>query len=341
MRERDLMDGRVVLLGATGFLGRALAPALLAAGRQLVMVARRPAAAAVGATFVACDAAHPGALACVLRPGDLLVNATAGSNATILAVVAMARAALADGLARRLVQISSLAVFGQRYGMLDEATVPRPPPWHGYAVAKLRAEAMLRANLSIEASCVILRPGCMYGPGAPIWSDRIGRLLIAGRLGSLGPQARGWCHAVHVNDVAQAVVRALDAPDVFAGIHHVLAPDQLTWNGYFARFAEHLGCGEPKRIAPAQLAAETWAVAPLARLRGRFGQPPADIITPAMRRLFRCRALAVQRRAPLLLASEYRPLEAGLAEAATSLRQRCSAAASTSGVLLPAWATAT
>ncbi len=317
------MCDRIVVLGATGYVGQILVPALVATGRRVTMMARRrPTCVPAMASFAACDATDRNALAEALNTADMVVNAVAGSPSTISRVGENLASILARRPGRRLVHVSSLAVFGQGTGVLCEATAPLSPAFHAYAAAKLRAEAALLAAPSLRRDCFILRPGCVYGVRAPVWSDRIGRLLLARRLGWLGSQARGWCSVVHVEDVVRAVLAALDADDGAVGVHHVVAPDSLTWNGFFARFGLHLGLCNMASIGPVRLAAETWLAAPFDRLRAKFGRPGSDVITPSMRRLFRRRAIVVQRRTPLLAPSSFRPLEAGLAEAAASLLQR-------------------
>jgi nucleoside-diphosphate-sugar epimerase len=317
-----VMSEMIVVLGATGYVGQGLVPALVATGRRVILVARRrPTTVATGARFAVCDTTDRDALTAVLGAADLIVNAVAGSPSTIVRTAVNLVSVLARPPRRRLVHLSSLAVFGQGTGMLSEATVPLPPTFHAYAAAKLLAEAALLAASSLRPNCFILRPGCIYGVGAPVWSDRIGRLLLAGRLGWLGPAARGWCPIVHVDDVVRAILAALESADHAAGVHHVIAAEALTWNRFFVRFGLHLGLSKVASIGPARLAAETWLVTPFDRLRARFGHAGGDVITPSMRRLFRRRAIVVQQRAPLLAPLSLRPLDAGLAEAAASLLQ--------------------
>ncbi|WP_221089561.1 SDR family oxidoreductase [Deinococcus aquaedulcis] len=65
---------RVVVTGASGTLGRALLPLLQAAGAEVLALSRRPGPAAPGLTWAAVDLIQPGALAGVLRPGDVVVH---------------------------------------------------------------------------------------------------------------------------------------------------------------------------------------------------------------------------------------------------------------------------
>ncbi len=304
------LDDRVVVLGATGYLGRAVVGALQEAGRSVVMVARRPPAfKPSGAGFVACDAGDARQLAMAVGQAGALVNATCGSRSAMIRGARNLAAIVEHGAGTRIVHISSLAVFGQVTGIVDETTVPLPKTRHAYAVGKLACEEILR-----NVGAAILRPGCIYGAGAPVWCDRIGRLLLARRLGWLGPAGRGWCNVVHVEDVALSVVRALDHWLGNSGIHHVLAPHRLSWNDYFQRFAGQLGIALP-HITTLQRHAEMFLRSPFIQLcRGA-----EDSITPSMARAFRCRALPVAGR-PILAPHEFHALDDELAQAAAMLQ---------------------
>lgn len=114
---------------------------------------------------------------------------------------------------RRMVYISSAEIYGcpQRSPVSEEApAAPRSP----YAAAKLGAEAMvttLAPALGLPAA--VLRPFSVYGAGSPPTSlvGRLVRQVLAEpevHLGDLRP-VRDY---LYVDDLADAVVRALTAP---------------------------------------------------------------------------------------------------------------------------------
>jgi nucleoside-diphosphate-sugar epimerase len=338
-----MVDDRVAVLGATGFLGRVLVPALLATGRRVTMVARRrPSLIPTGANFVACDAGDANALADAVCDIAQIVNAVSGTPAIMVKTARNLCAILGrrspNETAIGLVHVSSLAVFGQTTGILAEPTIPLPARHHPYGIAKLLAEAILLSEPAISAGCVVLRPGCIYGAGSAVWSDRIGRLLLAKRLGWLGGEGRGRCTIVHVADVAKAIIVALDMGRDIAGMRHLLGPEELSWNDFFSRYGVQLGMPTLSHIGRAQLMAESLVAAPMAKLLASRGRRNPDIITPSMRRLFRSRAVPVSCGAGLLSASNFRVLEDGLAEAARSLFQRDSIAPRLDSADVPTWA---
>jgi nucleoside-diphosphate-sugar epimerase len=339
------MGQRVAVLGGTGYVGQTLVPALVAAGHEVIVIARRaPTSLPQGAMFVACDACDRRALTPALADAEQIVNAVTGEPATIVQVarnLAECASYVAGQNDIRFVQISSLAVFGQTSGMLDEATLPVPARQHRYAAAKLCAETILQADSQMAGRCAILRPGCVYGEGAPVWTNRIGRLLLSGRLGSLGREGCGWCIVIHVADLANAVCAALSSGREMAGVHHLVAPDPVTWNEYFRRFGGHLGLRSLPCIGWPQLAAETWLATPFAHARTRLRQPCPDVISTSMRRVFRNRGMPIHRRRALLQAAAFRALDNGLADAARPLLYHNDLPAATHRHTAPSWANAT
>jgi 2-alkyl-3-oxoalkanoate reductase len=311
------MPGRAVVIGARGYLGRVLVPHLAESGFDVTGLGRSAPAAAVATDFLSCDATNAAALRNALVGIDIVVNLMAGPPRAMTHVAENLSDILRRQQTLRLVQLSSLAVLGRRSGTLDETTKLSPATLHAYGAAKLAAERSLLAVPGVAGRCVIIRAGCIYGPGSPQWVDRLCRLLLAGRLGWLGPEGAGLSPLVHVQDVAQAIATAL-RPASDAGIYHLLSPETLTWNVYFRRLGKRLGIDAMRQIDAARLEAETWITGPArALLSCATGQPP-DRITPTMRHLFRSTARPASARRPLLPAGRFIPHETGIAESVSA-----------------------
>jgi nucleoside-diphosphate-sugar epimerase len=173
-------------------------------------------------------------------------------------------------------------------------------------------------------SVVILRPGIVYGPRSTWWSDRIGRLLCARRLGDLGAAGEGFCNLVYVEDVASAAVLALRARGVEGGIFNLgSAPQIPTWNVYFARYAKALGALPLRLISAQRLSFEQILAAPalkLAETAHRFGplrrwQPPPPI-RPWLLSLCRHKIGMIVTRAETTLGLRWTDLDEALAATA-------------------------
>lgn len=307
------MADRVLVLGAGGFIGRRIVAALAASGWARPVAAGRHAAAlpaGPGVEVRALDATDPLQLGPALEGVSAVINCVAGSPPNIVSAAReMFAAALRSGAPPRIIHLSSLAVYGSARGEVDEST-PLTGAREPYGAAKLVAEQLALAY----PRAVILRPGIVYGPASPWWSDRIARLLVARRLGDLGAAAQGVCNLVHVDDVAEAVVRAVRAAGVEGQIYNLSLPQPPTWNEYFRRYAEALGATPVRRISGTQLTLELALRGPLLKvteLLGRSGGTPP--IRPWLLRL--CRHDITMRATRIVEAFglTWTPLERGLA----------------------------
>ena len=250
------MKSKILVIGASGFIGRRIVNALIATDRFTpVAVSRNATRASFGAGVEAVDldAAHSQALRPLVAASAGVVNCVAGSAESILsstqAIIAAAQGATPS---LRVVHLSSLAAYGSANGVVDE-DAPLRGDLGDYSAVKARTDALMSAC----EFAVILRPGIVFGPSSPWWSDRIARLLLAQRLGDLGSQGSGICNLVYVDDVAQAVVRALDLQDKPFGAFNLAQAVPVTWNEYFARYARALGVAPLRSISATRLAFET------------------------------------------------------------------------------------
>jgi nucleoside-diphosphate-sugar epimerase len=312
---------RVLVLGASGFIGRCTVRQLGQAGVTVIAASRRPVRAqpAVGILSQVLDARKEPELRRALEGTTGVINCVAGDPDSLIAT-ARALFAAATGMrpAPRIVHLSSLAVYGSLGGAVDE-TVPPRGDLGPYSAAKLATEK-LAADC---ASAVILRPGIVYGARSPWWSDRIARLLCARRLGDLGTGGEGFSNLVHVEDVAAAALLALRLPGIEGQTFNLTLSNVPTWNEYFARYAEALGAVPLRRISSRRLAIERHILAPplkLLELAVRWppfrGVPLPPPVRPWLLQLCQHRIAMISTRAETILGMRWTPLETGLKEAA-------------------------
>ncbi len=313
------MTQRVLVLGGSGYVGRHVAQALATARVGMVTsAARNLPEPSHGIDTLALDATDGDRLARALGDVDWVVNCVSGDVATLRAVaVALAGAAARMPQTPGIVHLSSMAVYGNAEGLVDEHA---PPGGRlaGYAAAKLAAEHAL-AELSRR---VILRPGCIYGRGSPQWSLRIADLLRSGRIGDLGRAGEGRSNLVHIDDVSAAVVAAIDTHAALGESFNLAMPDPPTWNRYFDVYARALGV-HPARIRGYRLRLEAMA-APvlvaghsLARRRGAVAATKLPTpIPPSLLHLWRQAIVLDSRRAEDLLGIGWTPLEPAVAATA-------------------------
>ncbi len=219
------------MTGATGFIGGALARALLAQGHELVCAVREPARLDLGAggrwQALRCDLAQvPGED--FWRPHlagvDAVVNAVGilresrGQTFDALharAPMALFRAA-ADAGVPRIVQVSALGA--------DAGAQSR------YHLTKRQADDFLR---SLPVSGAVAQPSAVYGPG----SDAATMFNVMSALPALAmPQSgRMLMQPVHVRDVVDGLLALVQAPPEAPPQVRTVAfvgPRALTMAGY-------------------------------------------------------------------------------------------------------------
>jgi nucleoside-diphosphate-sugar epimerase len=172
---------RMLVTGATGFIGTRLCEWLVSEGHSVIGVSRSGAGSVPGVDYRAVDVADPNALSGCLGSVDCIVHLAGrahmlnkqGDTADLYravncdATLALARMAMAAGV-RRFVFVSSIGVNGNESGdqRFTETSVPQPVA--PYARSKLDAEHGLQALVQSEGmELVIIRPPLVYGAQAP------------------------------------------------------------------------------------------------------------------------------------------------------------------------------
>lgn len=300
---------RVLILGATGFVG------------QRLLARLRSAASA--APFAFEGRVDSAALSSALARADAVVNCTLGKPAAILRAAQALFTAAGERPLRRVVQLGSMTVYGAVTGHIDE----RQPPGSAlgaYAAAQAAAEALALRH----PAAVILRPGVEYGPGCTVWGERVARWLLARRIGDIGAAGSGTCNLIYIDDLIEAIVAALQTPAIEGQVFN-LASSQPSWNEYFERYAAALGVVPVARISAARLWRETRLQAlPLKaaeRLARACGMPAASLppaIPPSLPRLCRQDIRLDVGRAETRLGLRWTPLDDGLRAAAAAFLAR-------------------
>lgn len=246
----------VLILGGAGFVGLNIAQALLAQGRTVVALDSAPLPPRALAAFdalpgrleaVVGDVTDGAAIRDVMgRSVDALVLGAAitpglareaAEPEAILRVNLVSHVpALAQARAagvRRIVNLSSAAAYGAaalREALLTEM-VPADPETL-YALTKFaseRATARLAALWNLDV--VSVRLSAVFGPWEHPTGVRdslsphaqIAALARQGRPAILArPGRRDWVYAL---DVAEAVLRLIDAPHIAHGLYNVSAPE--------------------------------------------------------------------------------------------------------------------
>ncbi|MCB7137871.1 NAD-dependent epimerase/dehydratase family protein [Cellulosimicrobium marinum] len=219
---------RVVVTGASGFVGGAVARALVADGHEVWTTSRRDARVR-GARHVPWDlAAGPPALPADLDPARVDAVVHAGAAVSDWCALDVARAVNVGGTravretfpAARFVHVSSGSVYDPFAPSVrareDEAPVGRY--LDAYGTTKAEAERDLVADAARHpgrGAVVVLRPHAVYGPGDTTLLPRVEAAVRRGRL-VLPGGGRVLQSLTHVDTLVAAVRAAVVLPEAAA-----------------------------------------------------------------------------------------------------------------------------
>jgi 2-alkyl-3-oxoalkanoate reductase len=262
------MKQSILVLGANGFIGRHVVAGLAATGWATPIAAvRRAPTGHGGCEQRTVDATNVESVRAAMQGVGAVVNCVAGDAGTLVSSSRAVVAAAAGNADVRLMHLSTMSVYGSAEGLMSESS-PLRADLGPYSEAKLASEEAVKA----WPRTVIFRPGCVFGPGSEQWTVRMARLLLSHRLGDLGTAGDGYCNLVHVDDVVQAIVRALETPAADGRVFNLSIPNPPTWNEFLTGFATALRAVPVQRIPSWQLRLETKLLAPplkIAEILGR------------------------------------------------------------------------
>ncbi|WP_259196127.1 NAD-dependent epimerase/dehydratase family protein [Salinibacter ruber] len=154
-----------------------------------------------------------------------------------------------DAGVERFVHLSTVDVYDKELtGQIDE-DAPRVVNGDRYGDMKVEAENVCWEHQD-RVPVTVLRPSIVYGPFSDLWTVSICNRLKSGRWGTLGECGEGMCNLVYIDDVVQAIRRALALDEAVGKAFNVNGPEAITWNEYFQRLNDELGRPELGEIDP-------------------------------------------------------------------------------------------
>jgi len=247
---------RIAVVGATGVLGRAVIPRLIARDHRILAISPHPerARARFGTAIEAVpgDLADPSAdayFAEILKGCDAVLNLataipkqnelgkreawTRNDEIRIGGTPRLVKASLAAGVSTYVQQSITMGYPDMGDAWISEEVEPESPD-----IVKM--EAVLRAVPPGSLRWTILRGGSFVGKET--FQDDTIRALQAGQL-SIGCDGQSYQSYVHVDDMADAVVLATEKN--VAGVVLNICAEPLREGDYLRQLAKAVGASEP------------------------------------------------------------------------------------------------
>ncbi len=316
---------QILITGATGFVGSALARRLAGEGHRIRILRRGDSnlAALAGVAYEECigDVRDPRAVERAVDGADVVFHSAAliqywdHRNALQQAInVDGTRHVVEACLQRqvqRLIHVSSVVAIGYAPDgePIDETAEYNLASFRlNYADTKHAAELVVREGIARGLDAVMINPGSIYGPG-----DRRRANYIRGLSGLVS--SPGGMSVVDVEDVVEGAIRAWQRGTT--GERYIFSAANLTFQEIGKLFAKVLHRPGPRVVIP------RWAIHVLAALSAPLGRlrPDAWTLTPAMARVAHLRFFYSNAKAQRELGMTFRPVEGTISSTVQWLRE--------------------
>ena len=323
-----LTGSRVLVTGASGFIGGALVERLLAMDvqvRGLVRSAEKGARIArLGAEVVTGNLLDVDSLrrAAVGVEAIFHVAAAMGGPAAVQYAINVGGTdrlltAAAEAGVRRVVHVSTIAVYGYDTPDVITEELPLRPGREHYGQSKALGEKRLWQrvrDLGLEAT--VVRPGMVYGPRSNFWTAGMFR-LVRRRPAFLPGSGATYCPAIFIDDVVDLMITAADHPRAAGEAFNATPDPPPTWREFFGAYAAMAGHQSFVSIPVPLLRAAAAFIEPVLAWQGE-PQPVRDMVAAMFGRE---RVYSMAKAAGLL---DWRPrisLAEGMARAEVWLRE--------------------
>ena len=248
---------RILVTGATGFIGRALTQRLIVLGHDIACAIRRPNPLIPGVRTIPVGdigaltnwrAALQGIsvvvhLAGLVHLPELLRRSRAGELYDAINVGGTRSLALAAAEAGvdRLIFVSSISVNGETSGRQPFREQDPPAPHGAYALSKLKAERSIIEIAETHAmTWCIVRPPLVYGPNSRGNFRRLAQWIERGWPLPLG-SATAKRSYIALDNLVSVLVATLDAPGAADALLLASDGEDVSTADFVRCIAKHIG----------------------------------------------------------------------------------------------------
>lgn len=280
---------RLLITGATGFVGGHLVEACLRKNWSVTALARPSSDTRelekLGVSIARCDPTDAACLRKAVTEIDVVVNCAAKIGdwgphddyikANVDNLRILLDACKGQALSR-FVHLSSLGVYAARHHHgTDESTPAADNHRDGYSRSKALAEKLvLRYERDFGLPAVVLRPGFIYGPRDRTVMPRIIDTLRKGAARYPGAKGARALNTIFVRNLIDAIVLAIANDRAVGQIYNLTDGEFVSKRRFIETIADAMGLPRPTLTPPYWLAwLVTWSADTIARMRGSSEAP--------------------------------------------------------------------
>ncbi len=250
----DLFGKTVLITGATGFLGGALALRLASEGVRVRALVRRAGRDwhlrnAASIEMVSGDLTDAAQVNHVVEGVDVIFHVAAALGGSmdwqrrvnVDGTRNIMQAAAAAGV-QRVVHVSTISVYGYKNTTDVTEETPMNPSHDPYSIAKAEAETVVQdiaAKHAVPFS--IMRPGMIYGPRSTSWTLGMFRIARRNPTFFIG-DGSGSAYPIFVDDVVDLMMVLATHPNAIGETFNSTPDPSPTWRdfvGSYSRLAGH------------------------------------------------------------------------------------------------------
>ncbi|TVQ81381.1 MAG: NAD-dependent epimerase/dehydratase family protein [Bradymonadales bacterium] len=243
---------RLLVTGATGFLGRHLVSRLQGLGFETRCLVRESSSSspidALGAEIYRGDLSDLEFLRQSLENRDILIHCAALvsdwatvkeiEEANVLLTKRLLQAAKACGI-KKFVHISTTDVYGHPGSPSVNESTPLPTSFSNwYAETKRDAEQLVQAS---PLDYCILRPATIFGPYSTAMLGEIAKALCFGKMLMLN-QGRSIAGLTFVDHVVDAILLIMENPKAKNQVFNISDESPVCWRQFLTDLSHGLGC---------------------------------------------------------------------------------------------------
>ena len=248
---------KILVTGATGFLGNNLARNLLEQGNQVITTVR-PTSDLRALDGLEIESVHANltdaaAMAPVLEGVDLIIHSAAmiqlghSKRQASIDFNVNSTAVLAQAARRHEIRMVNVSTVDTMAASKDGTPIDESSPDElkydcSYVASKRAAGKAFDEEVAKGLDGVTVCPGFMMGPND--WRPSSGEMLLAVAQLPLFFVAAGGCSVVDVRDVADGIVRAITKGT--KGEKYILGGENMSYMELWTRMAKVVGCAPPK-----------------------------------------------------------------------------------------------